>query len=43
MSLENEDSLAMKIIPFAINNEYYYLGAISWWAREKKFFSLVVR
>ena len=43
MSLENEDSLNMKIIPFAINDEDYYLGAISWWARENEFFSLVVR
>ena len=25
MSLENEDSLNMKIIPFAINDEDYYL------------------
>ena len=43
MSLENEDSLNMKIISFAINDEDYYLGAISWWARENELFSLVLR
>ena len=29
MSLENEDSLNMKIISPAINDEDYYFGAIS--------------
>ena len=43
MSLENEDSLNMKIIPFGLNDEDYYLGAISWWARENEFISLVLR
>ena len=42
ISLENEDSLNMKIIPSAINEDYYF-GVISWWARENELLSLVVR
>ena len=42
ISLENEDSLNMKIIPSAINEDYYF-GVISWWARENELFSLVVQ
>ena len=43
ISLENEDSSNMKIIPSALNDEDYYFGAISWWAKENELFSLVVR
>ena len=43
MSLENEDSLNMKMAPSAINDEDYSFGTKRWRARENELFSLVVR